>query len=367
MPEDTATFSTITRCTVRGFTKKRSRKAGMPPGSLVPIGDKRTETTELRLIHYDGERFDETLPTTLEGCDQTLARPGVTWLHICGAQQVEVLRHLDRFGLHPLVLEDIVNTAQRTKYEDYGEYVYIVLKMVSDSGNGSVDAEQISIVLGKNFVISVEEGPSGAFDSVREMIQKSRGQVRRMGADYLAYLLLDKVVDNYFLILETLGERIEVLQDELVERPSQDGLRRLHWMRRDTLLLRRSIWPLRGILGGLERERTSLFAETTRVYLRDVYDHTVAIVETIETFRETLSSVLEIYLSSVSNRMNEVMKVLTVITTIFMPLTFITGLYGMNFKYLPGLDRPWALAIVVGVMLAVVIFMLVQFRRKRWL
>lgn len=352
---------------MRGWKKKRSRKAGLPPGSLIAIGEHLTGATEMRLVQYDAGQLTESALSDLAQCDRARTQPGVTWLHISGVQQVEMLRDLSRFGLHPLVLEDIVNTAQRTKYEDYGEYVYIVLKMLSAAADGTVEAEQVSIVLGRNFVISVEEGPSGAFDSVRDMLRQDRGQARRMGADYLTYLLLDKVVDNYFAILEMLGERIESLQDELVERPSQDGLRRLHWLRREVLLLRRSVWPLRGILGGLERERTALVTDATHVYLRDVYDHTVAVVETIETFREILSSVLDVYLSSVSNRMNEVIKVLTIITTVFMPLSFIAGVYGMNFKHMPGLDQPWAFPVVIGVMVGVVAFMLFQFRRKRWL
>lgn len=347
--------------------KRRSRKTGMPPGSLVAIGEQRTDTTELRLIHYDAEHLDETTLTTLTGCDQALSRPGVTWLHICGVHQPDVLRNLDRFGLHPLVLEDIVNTAQRTKYEDYGDYVYIVLKMLSVTGNGEVDSEQVSILLGKKFVISVEEGPSGAFDSVREMLRQNRVQARRLGADYLAYLLLDKAVDNYFAILEAFGERVDAVQDALLHRAQTEQLQDLHRLRRQSLLLRRSIWPIRDMLASIERERSPLIQDGTRVYLRDVYDHAIHIVDTIETDRETLAGMLEIYVSSATNRLNEVIKVLTIISTIFIPPMFIASVYGMNFRYMPELAWPWGYAFAWLLMTALALGMVAYFKRKRWL
>lgn len=347
--------------------KKRSRKTGMPPGSVVAIGERRSDTTELRLTHYDAGHLDETALTTLADCAQTLSRPGVTWLHICGVHQLDVLRSLDRFGLHPLVLEDIANTAQRTKYEDYGDYVYIVLKLLSVAGDGEVDSEQVSIVLGKNFVISVEEGPSGAFDSVREMLQQNRAQVRRMGADYLAYLLLDKAVDNYFAILEALGERIDALQDALLHTAQSEQLQDLHRLRREALLLRRSIWPMRDVLAAIERERSPLIQDGTRIYLRDVYDHAIHIVDTIETDRETLAGMLEIYVSSATNRLNEVIKVLTIISTIFIPPMFIASVYGMNFRYMPELAWPWGYAFAWALMAVFALGMLLYFKRKRWL
>lgn len=352
---------------MRGVVKRRSRKAGLPPGSLVHIGERKSTATTLHLIYYDGQHFESGAVTALDQAAASIGRPGVTWLHITGVHEAQMLQRLDRFGLHPLVLEDIVNTDQRTKYEDYGDYVYIVLKLLRADAETGVDMEQISIVLGRNFVISVEEGPSNAFDSVRAMVEKNRGQLRHTGADYLAYLLLDRVVDNYFAILENLGERTEALQDELVSRPSPDGLAALHRMRREALLLRRSIWPLREMLGGLGRLGSGLFSEGTALYLRDVYDHAVHVVESIDTYREMLGAMLEVYLSSVSYKMNQVIKVLTIITTIFMPLTFIAGIYGMNFDHMPELKWRWGYPAVLGAMLLVVLFMLRQFRKKGWL
>lgn len=349
-----------------GFIKKRSQKTGLPPGSLVHIGENRG-ATELRVIYYDSEHFEQQVLRALDDVSGFLSRPGVTWIHICGVHDVAVLQRLERFGLHPLVLEDIVNTDQRTKFEDYGGYIFIVLKMLCHAREDTTALEQVSIVLGRNFVITVEESPSGAFDSVRELVEKGKGPVRGAGADYLVYLLMDKAVDNHFAILEQFGERIDALQDELIAQPSRDDLRRLHRLRREMLLLRRSIWPLREILAGLERERPGLIQPETRLYLRDVYDHSVHVVDTVETFREMLSGMLDIYLSSISYRMNEVMKVLTVITTIFMPLTFIAGVYGMNFKYMPELEWRWGYPAVLALMAGVALYMLRQFRKKGWL
>jgi len=348
------------------FMKKRSQKTGLPPGSLVHIGANRG-ATELRLIYYDGEHFEQQALRSLDQTSAFLQRPGVTWIHVCGVHDVAVLQHLDRFGLHPLVLEDIVNTDQRTKFEDYGDYIFLVLKMLCDAPAGGIALEQISIVLGRNFVITVEENPSGAFDSVRALVEKGKGQVRAAGADYLAYLLLDKAVDNYFAVLERFGERVDALQDELIHQPSRDDLRQLHQLRREMLLLRRSIWPVRELVAGLERERPGLIRPETHVYLRDVYDHAVHVVDNVETLREILSGMLDIYISSLSYRMNEVMKVLTIITTIFMPLTFIAGVYGMNFRYMPELEWRWGYPAVLLVMGCVAAYMLRQFRKKGWL
>ncbi len=350
---------------MRSLSKRRSHKAGLPPGSLVHIGERRSETTELRLIHFDPERCEQKLVADLEASAAYLDRPGVTWLHISGVHQAEVLQRLDRFGLHPLVIEDVMNTDQRTKFEDYGAYLYVVIKMLSGD-SGAVHVEQISIVLGRNFVISVEESPSGAFESVRQMVEKDRGHVRQSGADYLAYLLLDKVVDNYFIVLERFGERIEALQDELIRAPQPEQLQHLHTLRRESLLLRRSIWPMRDVLAAIERERSALIRDDTRLYLRDVYDHAIHVVDTIETDRETLAGMLEVYVSSATNRLNEVIKVLTIISTIFIPPMFVASVYGMNFRHMPELSWPWGYPLAWVFMIVLGLGMVVYFKRKRW-
>jgi magnesium transporter len=265
------------------------------------------------------------------------------------------------------VLEDILNTNQRPKIEDYGEYHYIVLKMLTVERGYGIASEQVSIILGRQFVLSFQEGIAGdLFSSVRERLQNEKGRIRKMGADYLAYSLIDAIVDHYFTILETFGEEVELVEEELVLNPKDETLRRIQRLRREMLLLRRSVWPLREVVSTMERGESPLIADQTKVYLRDVYDHTVQTIDSIETLREMLSGMLDIYLSSVSNRLNAVMKVLTIIATIFMPLTFLAGVYGMNFRHMPELEWPWAYPAVLLVMLAIGLSMVTYFKKRKW-
>jgi len=349
--------------------KKRSKKAGLPPGTLVHIGEKKSEKTKITILDYDELHVQEKEIRTVDECLPFKDEPTVTWINVDGLHQVEILEKLgEGFGLHPLVLEDILNTDQRPKMEDYGDYMYIVLKLLyhNDKSN-EIAAEQISLILGSNFVISFQEKEGDVFNPIRERIRNGKGRMRKMGADYLAYALLDSVVDNYFIILEKLGEKIEFLEEELVTNPTPKTLQTLHSLKREMIFLRRSVWPLREVISGLERGELSLIKENTVIYLRDVYDHTIQVIDTIETFRDMLSGMLDIYLSSISNRLNAVMKVLTIIATIFMPLTFIAGIYGMNFQYMPELEWRWGYPLVLLIMLAIGVFMLISFRRKKWL
>jgi magnesium transporter len=286
-----------------------------------------------------------------------------------GLHQVEILEKLGEcYGLHPLVLEDILNTDQRPKTEDYGEYIYIVLKMLdyNDKSN-EIEPEQMSLILGPNFVFSFQEREGDTFNPIRERIRNNKGRIRKMGADYLAYTLLDSIVDNYFIILEKLGEKIEFLEEKLVTRPTPETLQVIHYLKREMISFRKAVWPLREVVSGLERGEASLIKEATRIYLRDVYDHTIQTIDTIETYRDMVSGMLDIYLSSVSNRLNSVMKVLTIIATIFMPLTFLAGVYGMNFKYMPELEWRWGYPVTWLIMAGIGISMLIYFRKKRWL
>jgi magnesium transporter len=293
----------------------------------------------------------------------------VTWINIDGLHQIEILEKIGEcYGLHPLVLEDILNTDQRPKMEDYSNYIYIVLKML-DQGNKSneIATEQISLILGPNFVFSFQEKEGDVFDPIRERIRNGKGRIRKMGADYLAYALLDSIVDNYFIILEKLSEKIEYLEEKLITRPTPETLQTIHHIKREMIFLRKAIWPLREVIGGLERNESSLIKESTKIYLRDIYDHTIQTIDTIETFRDMVSGMLDIYLSSVSNRLNSVMKVLTIIATIFMPLTFLAGIYGMNFKYMPELEWGWGYPVLWLIMIGIGIFMLAYFKKKNWL
>jgi magnesium transporter len=229
-----------------------------------------------------------------------------------------------------------------------------------------VAAEQVSLILGPNYVISFQEGED-VFEPLRERIKSGKGRIRKMGADYLAYALLDSIVDNYFAVLEKLGEAVEFLEEKLVTDPTRDTLHAIHNLKREMIFLRRSVWPLREVLGSLERGESPLVKDSTEVFFRDVYDHTIQVIDTIETFRDMLSGMLDIYLSSISNRLNEVMKVLTIIATLFIPLTFLVGVYGMNFKYMPELGLRWAYPVLWAIMVGTAVAMLIYFRKKRWL
>ena len=351
------------------LAKKRSKKSGLPPGTLVHIGEKKAERSKITLMDYEEAHFREREVKTVEECFLFKEEPTVTWMNVDGLHEVKILEKLGEcYGLHPLVLEDILNTDQRPKMEDYGAYLYIVLRALNYSDkNKEIETEQISLVLGSNFVISFQEREGDTFDPIRGRIRDGKGRIRKMRSDYLAYAILDSIVDNYFIILEKLGEKIEFLEEELVTRPTPETLQTIHHLKRDLIFLRKAVWPLREVINGLERGESSLVTESTRVYLRDVYDHTIQTIDTIETYRDMVSGMLDIYLSSVSNRLNSVMKVLTIIATIFMPLTFIAGIYGMNFKYMPELGWRWGYPVTWLIMAGIGVSMLIYFRRKRWL
>ncbi len=350
--------------------KKRSKKAGLPPGALVHIGEKKVEEPKITIFDYDDQHFEEREVKALEECFVFREKPTITWINVEGVHQVEMIEKLGEcYGFHPLVLEDILNTDQRPKMEVYGDYIYIVLKMLSGGNTNSlIKAEQVSLILGSNFVISFQEGREGdVFNPVRERIRSGKGLIRKMGSDYLAYSLLDTIVDNYFLIFEKMGENIELIEEELVANPTTKTLHEIQKFKNEMIFVRRAVWPLREVISGLGRKESPLIKETTEIYLRDVYDHTVQVMDTIEVYREMLSGMLDIYLSSVSNRLNSVMKVLTIIATIFMPLTFLAGIYGMNFKYMPELEWRWGYPVVWLMVIIIGLSMVVYFKKKKWL
>ena len=321
-------------------------------------------------MDYSETELQEKEMTSIEECFIFRDRPTTTWINIDGIHQVDLIQKLgDCFRFHPLMLEDILNSDQRPKVEDFGDYLYIVLKMLHfDDASRSVVTEQVSIILGRNYVISFQEGKQGdVFDPIRERLRNNKGLLRKMGTDYLVYSLMDAVVDNYFVVLEKLGDKIELLEDDLALRPSPAAVNSLHKLKLEMILLRKSVWPLRDVITLMERHTSLLITDSTTVYFRDVYDHTIQVIDAVETFRDMLSGMLDIYLSSASNRLNEVMKVLTIIATVFMPLTFIVGLYGMNFRYMPELEWHLGYPMVLVVMIVIVVFMLIYFRRKRWL
>jgi magnesium transporter len=354
---------------VARLIKKISKTAGTVPGTLIHVGEKRAEKVKITLIDYDEKEFQEKKLETIEDCFPFKETRTVTWINVDGIHDIEIMEKIGKhFDFHPLLLEDVVNTGQRPKMEDFEKYVFMVLKMLYHDDNGEdTIAEQVSIVLGPNYVISFQEKEGDVFNAVRERIRNNKGRIRKMGTDYLAYSLLDAIVDNYFLILEKIGDKIEGIEEDLVKNPTPETLTNIHALKNDMVFLRKSIWPLRELISGLERGEVRLINKSTRVYLRDVYDHTIQVIDTVETFRDMASGILDIYLSSISNRMNEVMKVLTIFAALFIPLTFVAGVYGMNFKFMPELEWRWGYFTVLGVMTLIGLSMMLFFKRKKWL
>lgn len=346
-----------------------SQKYGMPPGSLVYTGKKKAEeAVVITLIDYNGEELIEKTEVSLEDCEFYINRDSVTWINISGIHDPDVIEQLGRrFHLHPLLLEDVLNTSGRPKIDDYDDYLFMVLKMLDYIGDEHrLEHLHVCLVSGSTYVISLQEHEADIFAPVKERIRKGKGRIRKAGPDYLVYSLIDIIVDQYFRVLADLGEQVETLQDEVLAKPEPATLREIHDVRRQVIYIRKTIWPVREIATSLLRSDSSLIQPQTQVFLRDVYDHTIQVAETIEMFREVLASVLDIYLSSVNNRMSEVMKVLTIIATIFIPLTFIAGIYGMNFEFMPELEWRYAYPAVWFVFLAVGCGMTAWFKYKKW-
>lgn len=350
--------------------KRRGAKAGLPPGTLVHVGEPRAGSVEITIFDYDASNVHEEHLAELRACAEHRGTPGVTWINVDGVHDTAIVQRLgEAYGIHPLVLEDIVNTDQRPKVEPGEGYVHAVVKMLSCRGEQhEIVAEQVSFVLGEGFLLTFQEEPQhDVFEPVRERIRKNQGSIRQRGADYLCYRLIDAIVDNYFVVMERIGERIETLEEEVVDDPTPKTLRGLHEIKRKLTNLRRSVWPLREAIGSLTHGESALVRSETLMYFRDIYDHTIQVIDTLETYRDLVADMLDLYLSSQSNRMNEIMKILTVITTIFIPLSFIAGIYGMNFHYMPELASRWGYPIALGSMLAIGLAMVAWFKRKGWM
>lgn len=349
-------------------TRKLSQKAGLPPGTLAYTGKQQTEPVRITVMDYDQINLLEREIETIEECFHFKEQPTITWLHIEGVHQETIIDALGKhFGVHPLVLEDLINMGQRPKIEVYESYIFIVLRILwYDDKEAEVKDKQVGLIVGSNFVVSVLETTEDTFKEIRERIRSGQGRIRKMHSDYLAYALMDVTVDNYFVILEKLADQVELIEDELVTNPTPYTLQKIYRMKRTTMQIRKAVWPLREVVSKMERGESELFIEDTRAYLRDLYDHTIEVIEAVELLRETVSGMLDMYLSSTSHKMNEVMKVLTIIATIFIPITFIAGLYGMNFDRMPELQSQWGYPLTLAVMGLIVISMLVYFRWKKW-
>ena len=352
-----------------GAIKRVSKTIGLTPGSLVHIGDKRTEKVKITIIDYNQTEFQQKEAKIADECFPFRDTKTISWINVDGIHDLSIIEKIGEcFNIHPLILEDIVNTSQRPKLEDLGDYIFIVLKMLYfDEKSEEIKAEQISIILGANFIISLQEREGDVFNSMRERIRNNKGRIRKMGADYLAYSLIDAIVDNYFIILERIDDNVEELDEELLTNPTPKLLETIHGLKSDMIFLRKSIWPIREVINNLQRSESRLVKKTTNMFLRDLYDHTIQVMDTVETLRDMVSGMIDIYLSSVSNRMNEVMKVLTIFAAIFIPLTFIAGIYGMNFKYMPELEWTWGYFGALGLMIVVAGLLLLYFKNKKWL
>jgi magnesium transporter len=349
--------------------KRISQKRGLPPGSLVHIGETVTPDVRIRVLTYNSTEYKEFDVDNVADL-KNLPDSGLNvWVMVNGLHKVDVIEGIGKaFDLHPLVLEDVLNTTQRPKIEEVEDYTFVVLKMLHyEENTGEIEPEQVSIILGKNRLITFQESERDDFDVVRERITSGKGRLRKEGPDYLCYTLIDFIVDNYFIILEKVAEKIELLEEELVRNPTVNILHAIHELKTELIFLRRSIWPLREVIGRLSVADWPMISPSTRPFLRDVYDHIIHISETLETYRELVSDLLDLYLSSVSYKLNEIMKVLTIIATIFIPLTFLSGWYGMNFKYMPELEWRWGYPMVMVMASMVAGSMMIFFRRRKWI
>jgi magnesium transporter len=351
-----------------GRRKRRSTKAGLPPGTLIHLGERKLEHARLALIDYGPDGLDEKQFDSAADCQACVPTRACQWLNVHGLHEPEVLAEIGRhFNLHPLVLEDILNTDQRPKLDEYEDYLFVVTRFFDyDDKTTTVTSEQISMVIGHNFVLTFQERPTGNFNPVRDRLRQDRGPIRRAGSAYLAYALLDAVVDRYFGVLESLGDRVEQLEEELMHKPSSRVLGTLHHLRREATTLRRAVWPLREVINGLARNN-HFFGAEVQPYLRDIYDHTVHVIESLEAIRDLIAGLLEIYLSTVSNRVNREVRVLTVIALIFMPSSLLAGIFGMNFKWMPLLENPDGFFMIIGLMLGVAATLALLFWRRKWL
>ena len=359
----------------KAIKKTELQLAGLPPGTPVYVGEPRTEPVTISCINYSPEKVEELHDLSPGDCKPFIGKPEITWINVNGIHDAKVITQIgEAFGLHPLMVEDIMNTQQRPKIEDYGDSIFIVLKMLDfDDVNKDIKFEQMSVILTKDYLLTFQERPGDEFDTIRERIRSGKGRIRTLSTDYLAYALIDAIVDYYYVVLEKIGESIESIETALMENPEHDTLELIYYLKREMIILRKFVWPMREIISRMERSESDIILPETGRYLRDVYDHTIQAIDMVETYRDMLSGMLDLYLSSISNRMNEVMKVLTIIATIFIPLTFIAGIYGMNFDRdagpfsMPELGWEYGYMLIMALMLSIALTMLVFFKRKKWL
>lgn len=345
------------------------RKIGLPPGSVVFVGETPSVPVNITVTDYTEEQFDEEPIDPMHLSPEYRTPDTTTWIQVTGIHDVDIIQKLgDYFGLHPLVQEDIANVHQRPKLEVFDDHLYIVAKRVNVDADGTnIRAEQISLIVGDGYVLSFQESGQEPFEPVRKRIRNGRGRIRGAGADYLAYALLDVIVDQYFVTLDAFGMRTEALEDEILETPTNETQEELNELRRDLVFMRRMTWPIRDVLSQLARIDSPLWHDATRPFIRDVHDHAVQVLDLLESMRDVVNGLTDLYMTTLSNRMNEIMKVLTIIGTIFIPLTFVAGIYGMNFSYMPELEYQYGYPIAMSVMALLAVVLLFYFRRREWI
>jgi magnesium transporter len=323
--------------------RSKPKKVGLSPGTLVYTGEKKKDQVRITLFDYKDDSLTEHIVKNIQDVFSCKDSERTSWINIDGLHDISIIEKIGaHFDIHPLALEDILHTSQRPKLDDYENYLFMVVRMFFyDSEQKELKSEQVSFVLGKKYLITFQEDAGDVFDTVRERLRKGGPRIRNGGSDYLAYALIDAIIDSYFHILEQIGDEIEDLEDRVIADPEKEDLPIIHRLRREMILLRKSVWPLRELLSSLQRNESGIVKKQTQIFIRDIYDHTIQIIDTIESYRDMVMGMLETYLSSLSNKMNEVMKALTIIATIFIPLTFLVGVYGMNFKHFPELQVEW--------------------------
>ena len=348
--------------------RRYTNKVGLPPGTLVYVGEERTELVQINLIDYNESYFEESKVETFEECLNVNNPETVTWLHIQGIHQANFISEFgEYFGVNSLVLEDVMNPIQLPKIEVFENYVFVILKALDYTPETSmIIKEQVSLIIGNDFVVSFQENVDELFKSVQNRLRNGQGRIRKMQSAYLAYTLIDVIVDNYFIMLEQLNEEIQLLEEEVIANPVPDVLKKVNNLKRQVFSLRRPILPLRDVLDEVLDDEIPIFSQETQIFFRDVYDHVIQVTHTLEMLNTTVSGLYDTYRSTVNHKMNEVMKVLTIVATFFIPLTFIAGIYGMNFKFMPELDTQWGYPFVLLVMVAIGITMFSFFKRKKW-
>jgi len=349
--------------------RKMSEKIGLSPGTLVHVGQRKEETTRVRIIDYDQDSIREEDVTRIEDCFLFKDKPSVTWINIDGLHDIDLIGKIGTyFDVHPLILEDIVHTGTRPKIEAFDTHIFIVFKMLSfDKDKDEIVNEQLSIILGSNFVISFQERQGTVFNPLRERIRNAKNRIRKKHSDYLTYAIIDTVVDNYFAILDNMEEKLEQLDEMLLTSMSKDTFHSINKLKRKLIALRRAVSPLRELITAVQDKDFELVEETNLIFFKDIHDHVIQILESIDTYRELVSGLHDIFLTNVNTRMNEIMKTLTITATIFIPLTFIAGIYGMNFKYMPELEWRWGYFGLWGVIVGLVGIMFYFFKKKDWL